>query len=180
MKTHYLSSARVPFARADEFGAIRRLNRHERRRQKVGGGSGGGYTQQNNDDAQAAVLALAQPMIQQVFTTAIAGNNTAQGQVLNIQLNNVGLNTRLTVEVSGTLVRAAAETLNKTEFGLGTFFSNVQLTDLSNYQRVNTPSWHLFMLSSLRRQMAFGAAFVNDSPVNFGSTWPVNVAPACA
>lgn len=179
MKSQLLANTRVPFARANELGAIRYPNRHERRRMKVGGsGGGGGYTQEDNDNAQQAVLALAQPMIQQVYTTAIAGNNTAQGQVLNIQLNNVGLNTRITVEVSGTLTRAVAETLNKTEFGLATFFSNVQLTDLSNYQRVNTPSWHLFMLSSLRRQMAFGAAFVNDSPMNFGSTWPVNTGPA--
>jgi hypothetical protein len=145
--------------------------RHKAQQQQAG------YTQGNNDQAQAAVLALAQPMIQQVFQTSFAASNSALGQILNIQLNNVGLNTKLTAEVSGQIAAAAGETLTKTQWGLSNFFSNIQLIDLSNYTRVNTAGWHLTALASLRRQAAFGAAFVNDSPVNMGSNFRVNFQP---
>lgn len=136
------------------------------------------YTQANNDAAQAAVLAYAQPMIQQTnqnnsFTAANAG----QGQVINFTLNNVGLNTKITIEVSGSIAAAAGETLSKTEFGLANLLSNIQLTDLSNYQRINTTGWHLSALATLRRQWGFGAAFQNDSPVNLGSNFPVCIQP---
>jgi P3 major capsid protein len=136
------------------------------------------YTQKNNDDAQAAVLAIAQPMVQQVYQTNIAAANAAQGQILNIPLNPVGLNTKLTVEVTFTLAQAAAETLNRTQFGLANFFSNIALTDLSNYQRVNTAGWHLSMLAHLRRQMIFGGAYLTDAPQNTGSNWAVCNGPA--
>lgn len=157
------------------------LNRHDRRRWKNGPPSAPGqqqYTQQNNDAAQAAVLAIAQPMLQQVFQSTIVGNNAAQGQVLNIPLNNVGLNTKLTVEVTFNIAQSAAETLLRTPFGLANFFSNIQLTDLSNYQRVNTSGWHLMMLAHLRRQMVFGGAYLTDAPMQVGSNWNVNNAPA--
>ncbi len=166
-----------------EFVSAQRAmpNRAERRRHRAaapGGTQAPSYTQQNNDAAQAAVLAVAQPMLQQVFQTTIAGNNVAQGQTLNIPLNNVGLNTKLTVEVTFTIAQAAAEILNRTQFGLANFFSNVALTDLSNYQRVNTAGWHLAMLAHLRRQMIFGGAYLTDAPMNTGSNWVVNNAPA--
>lgn len=142
-------------------------------------GGGAGYSMGMNDAAQNAVLSMAQPMIQGVggFNN-FAASNTAQGQQVNVVLNNVGLNTKLTIEVSGTIAAAAAETLTKTPFGLANFFTNVQLTDLSNYQRINTTGMHLSMLATLRRQWAFGAAFQNDSPVNLGSNIPVCVQPA--
>lgn len=143
-----------------------------------GAGAGAAYTQGMNDQAQAAVLAMAQPMIQQVGgAVTYNASNTAQGQQFNVVLNNVGLNTKLTIEVTGTIAQAAAETLNKTQFGLANFFSNIQLTDMSNYQRVNTSGMHLSVLATLRRQWAFGAAFVNDSPVNLGSNFAVNSQP---
>lgn len=156
-------------------------NRHDRRRFKAGAGAGGAgqqsYTQQNNDAAQAAILALAQPMVQQVYQTTVVGNNASQGQVLNIPLNNVGLNTRLTVEVTFNIAQAAAETLNRTPFGLANFFSNIQLTDLSNYQRVNTAGWHLYLLACLRRQTIFAASYLTDAPAKIGSNWAVNNGP---
>lgn len=151
-----------------------------RRRFKVGAAPSGpaAYTQENNDAAQRAVLAVAQPMIQQVNLTSIPGTNTAQGQVLNIPLQNVGLNTKITVEVSGTIAQAAAETLTRTAYSLANFFTNIQLTDLSNYQRINTSGRHLFMLATLKAKGAFGAAYLNDSPVQMGSNYRIMFSPA--
>lgn len=145
--------------------------------QQSGAGQSQSYTQQNNDAAQAAILAMAQPMVQQVYQTTIAGNNVAQNQTLNIPLNNVGLNTRITVEVTFTLAQAAAEILNRTPFGLSNFFSNIQLTDLSNYQRINTSGWHLYQLANLRRQQVFFGAYATDAPASIGSNWLVNNGP---
>lgn len=136
------------------------------------------YTQDNNDAAQRAVLQIAQPMIQQVNLTSIPGNNVAQGQVLNIPLQNVGLNTKITIEVQGTIAATAAETLVKTAWSLSNFFSNIQLTDLSNYQRINTSGLHLFALACLKAKGPYGAAYMTDSPVAMGSNFRVNFSPA--
>lgn len=136
------------------------------------------YTQVNNDAAQDAVLKLAQPMIQRVNVTTIPGNNVAQGQVLNIPLQNVGLNTKITIEVSGTIAQAAAETLTRTAWSLANFFSNITLVDLSNYSRINTTGLHLFLLACLKRKGVFGASYMTDSPVLMGSNYRVMFSPA--
>lgn len=156
------------------------LPRDVRTRLKTGDVPSGpaAYTQDNNDAAQRAVLAVAQPMIQQVNLTSIPGTNTAQNQVLNIPLQNVGLNTLVTIEVSGTIAQAAAETLQRTAWSLANFFSNVRLTDLSNYDRINTSGLHLFALSCLKSKGVFGASYMTDTPVQMGSNYRVMFSPA--
>jgi P3 major capsid protein len=138
-----------------------------------GGTAAPKYSQKDNDAAQALVLQVARPMIQPTMASPINGSNVAQGQTLTFNLNNVGLQTKLTVKVSGTLTAVAAETLTKTQWGLANIFSQVVLTDLSNIQRINTTGLHLFALATLRNRGAFGAAFLNDSPVNMGSNFAV-------
>lgn len=134
------------------------------------------YTQEMNDQARAYVLGNSREMFQQVAQVVPAA--PLVGQVINIPLRNVGLVKRLIVEVTGTVAQTAAETQNLTQWGLSNIFSNLNVTDLSNYQRVNTTGWHLHALASLRRQAAYGAAYLNDSPVNFGSNFKVNNVPA--
>jgi P3 major capsid protein len=111
------------------------------------------------------------PIYQNVLTTGV---NT----VVNIPLRNVGLVKRLLVEIAGTITAGAAETLTATRFNIANFLSNVILTDLSNQTRINTAGWHLHFLASVKRHMAFGSAQMTDSPVNFGSNYPVISAPA--
>jgi hypothetical protein len=194
MKRRLLATA-TAFARPhlfepfDRDGSRGRASHRERRRFKTsqtnGGSAGNTATtqqsqQQQNDAAQRTVLAMARPMIQQfgVMPGVPGGANAALGGVYTQVLQNVGLNTKLTIEVSGTISAAAAETLKKTPFGLSNALSNIQLTDLSNYQRVNAYGCQLFLLNSLRKQQPWGCAYVNDSPVNMGSTWLINNAPA--
>jgi hypothetical protein len=160
-----------------------RVVNRARRRQGNGNGNGGGasggqYTQKTNDDAQAIVLALAQPMQQPLAAVKLPGNNEAIGKTSVIVMNNVGLNTKIVIEVSGTLSQAAAETLNRTPLGMANFFSNITLTDLNNVQRVNTTGWHLWLLATARNKAAYGGAFVNDSPIQLGSNYLVQNAPA--
>jgi len=133
------------------------------------------YTQQQNDAARAFVIGNSREMFQQVYSQAVPApivNNTQA-----IQLRNVGMVKRLIVEVTGTVAATAAETQNLTKWGLANIFSNINVTDLSNYQRINTAGWHLYALSSLRRQMAYGAAYLNDAPVAMGSNMRVNDGP---
>lgn len=182
LKSRFLnaSSGIVP-VRANAVPVLDKFDRADfRRRMKAGAPPVGpaAYTQQNNDAAQAAVLAVAQPMIQQVNLTSIPGNNTAQGQVLNIPLQNVGLNTKITIEVQGTIAQNAAETLTRTAWSLANFFTNIQLTDLSNYQRINTSGYHLYAIACLKAKGAFGAAYMTDSPVAMGSNYRVMFSPA--
>lgn len=181
MKREFLSSAQrysIPAHTAPEFGG----NRATRRKYKSGGQNGATaapkYSQADNDKAQALVLAVARPMIQPTMAQNINGSNTAQGQTITFALNNVGLQTKLTVEVQGTITAAGAETLTKTPWGLANIFNQVVLTDLSNIQRINTTGLHLFALATLRNRSAFGATFLNDSPVNLGSNYLVNDGPA--
>lgn len=140
-----------------------------RRHMKNGGQAAPQYTSKDNDAAQALVLQVSRPMIQPTMAAPIAGSNTAQGQTLTFNLNNVGLQTKVTVEVNGTITANGAEVLRKTPWGLANIFTQVVLTDLSNIQRINTTGLHLFALATLRNRGAFGAAFLNDSPVAMGS-----------
>lgn len=101
-----------------------------------------------------------------------------RGQILNFQAKNVGLIKRFVVEVSFSLAQVAAETYTRTAFGPANIFSIITLTDLSNFQRINTTGWHLTFLATARRRAAIGSAFTNDSPVLMGSNFPVAVAPS--
>lgn len=134
------------------------------------------YTQEQNNMARAFVLANSREMLQVVSTQTLTG--TLPGQVVTIPLRNVGLVKRLIVEVTGTVAQTAAETQNLTQWGLANLFSNLNVTDLSNYQRINTTGWHLHAMASLRRQAPYGAAFINDQPLNMGSSFLVQNAPA--
>jgi len=137
------------------------------------------YSAQDNMNARNMILANAREMFQQVGQVFIAAP-LAGGvpQPVTVQLRNVGLVKRLIVKVTATVAQGAAENQSLTQFGLSNIFSNVNVTDLSNYQRINTTGWHLHMLATLRRQAAYGASYLNDSPVNTGSNFAVNSSPA--
>jgi hypothetical protein len=134
------------------------------------------YSQQMNDQARAFVLANSREMFQQVAQGTLIG--AAPGQIINIALRNVGLVKRLILKFTGSVAQSGVETQSLTQFGLANICSNINVTDLSNYQRINTAGWHLTNLATLRRQGAYGASFLNDSPVNYGSTFLVNNCPA--
>lgn len=156
------------------------MRAHRRQYRHKQGGAGDtmdmASLQKMNAWAQDQILANAQPMSQPLAPVVPTG--TIPGQVLNILLNNVGLNTKLVVEVTFTLAQAAAETLTRTPLGLANLFSNVTLTDLNNYQRINCAGWYLYLVNSYRNRGPNGAAYANDAPVQMGSTYNVQNAPA--
>lgn len=184
MNRHFLNSAAAssymtatPVRLSPEFGIEPRNRRRAKNGAQNGGNAAPQYTNKDNADAQALVLAVARPMVQPTMAQPIGGSNAAQGQTLTFNLNNVGMQTKVTAEVTGTLTAVGAETLKKTPWGLANIFTQVVLTDLSNIQRINTTGLHLYALATLRNRGAFGAAFLNDAPVAMGSNFLVNDGP---
>lgn len=139
------------------------------------GGQQGGYSMQQNMADRNFVLANAREMFQVVATNTPVAPLVAQQ--ITIPLRNVGLVKRLIVEVTGSVAQGAAEVQSLTPFGLANVMSNINVTDLSNYQRVNTTGWHLTYLASLRRQGAYGASYLTDTPFGLGSNFSVNNCP---
>lgn len=139
-------------------------------------GGGGQYSMQQNIADRNFVLANAREMFQVVATNTPSA--PLVGQQITIPLRNVGLVKRLIVEVTGTVAQGAAEVQSLSPFGLANVMSNINVTDLSNYQRVNTTGWGLTYLASLRRQGAYGASYLTDTPFGLGSNFSVNNAPA--
>jgi hypothetical protein len=131
---------------------------------------------QQNDMARQAVLQNSldvwQQIFQQTFTVAVPGT------VINVPLKQVGLLKRLLVKCVWTFAQGAAETQTLTKFGPANLFSQIIFNDLSNLTRIQTSGWHMHLLACARRQMAFGAAFTNDSPIQSGNVFGVIKAPA--
>ncbi len=185
LKKFLISSTSVLAQRADMRSALVTLDKayrsRTRRKFRAGGGAvaAAAFSAQDDFAATNLILERALPMDQQTQSYAYAaGNNTAQGQQVSIALNNVGLQTSIVLEITGTIAQAAAETLTKTPWGLANIFSNITVTDFSNVQRVNTTSRHLHALACLRRQAIYGAAYTTDSPVAFGSNFVVMRQPS--
>ena len=126
--------------------------------------------------ARQAVLNSGIDMWQSIFTQVLSGD--ARNQVINVPVRNVGLIKRFVIEITGTIAQSAAETLTRTALGAANVLGNITFTDLSNQTRINTAGWHMHNLATARRQMAFGAAFTNDSPMMMGSNFVVISAPS--
>src|ERR1043165_1737331 len=104
--------------------------------------------QQMNNANRATVLANC-PRIRQRLTRDIIGAVTHGSPITrNIALRNVGLTTKLYIQISFTLAQAAAETLTLTNFGPSNILSNITFADYTNYQRINTPGWHMDALAT--------------------------------
>ena len=136
--------------------------------------------QQMNAQARAAIVMSCPSVIQKLtsLTKAQFGYTSGQATTINVPLQNVGLIKRLIVRVSANVQQGAAETQNRMPFGPANFLSQIMLNDLNNLVRINTTGWHLAMLGTARRQVAFGAALTSDSPLGFGANYPIIQAPA--
>lgn len=133
----------------------------------------------DNNDFNRALVIQNCPRIRQVLTSEIVGN-VANGNAIqrNIPLRNVGLTTKLYIQVSFTIAQAAAETLTLTNFGPANVFQNITFADYTNYQRINTTGWHMDALATARRKMPFASAYTTSNPVKTGNNYNIKSAPA--
>jgi hypothetical protein len=131
-----------------------------------------------NRAARDAIVANSVDLIQQIFTTTISNYVAGQAYPINVPVRNVGLIKRFWVEVLANVSQGAAETQTKSTLAGANVFSQVILTDLNNQTRVSTTGWHLHMLATVRRQLAFGAAFTNSDPSGIGQNWNLMTTPS--
>ena len=131
-----------------------------------------------NASARALIVGNAVDLIQQIYTTTITNYVAGQAYPINVPVRNVGLIKRFFVECAVTVSQGAAETQTKSTIGLANLFSSVVLTDLNNQVRVSTTGWHLHYLATVRRQLAFGAAFTNSDTSGIGANWALNTTPS--
>lgn len=107
--------------------------------------------------------------------------NPVQTPIINIPLRQVGLVKGFLVEVSVALTNTGSGAAALTDFGAANILSNISFFDLDNYQRINTPGWHLNFLNSAKEGRPFGAADLAssmDSPIAYGNTGSIIAAPA--
>lgn len=133
---------------------------------------------QQNMMARQLIVANAVDLVQQIFTTNITTYISGQAFPVNVPVRNVGLIKRFWVEIVATPKQGAAETQTKTTLGGANFLSQVVLTDLNNQVRISTSGWHLHYLATVRRQLAFGAAFTNSDPSGIAQNWGLMTTPS--
>ncbi len=121
----------------------------------------------------------AQPIIQEMQSQAMgaaATNNAALGQTFTYNLTNVGLNRRVILEFTGTIT-PTNETITATPFSVVNLIDRLVLTDLSNYDRINTKGRHLHALATARKRANYGAAYANDGIARIANNLAVQSAP---
>lgn len=133
---------------------------------------------QQNMTARNIVVGNAVDLTQQIFSQTYTNYVAGQSYPINITPRNVGLLKRFWVECSFTVQQGAAETQTKSTFGGANALSQIIFTDLNNQVRVSTTGWHLHMLATARRQLAFGAAFTSSDPTGIAANWPLMTTPA--
>lgn len=131
-----------------------------------------------NRQIRATVVKNSVDLVQQIYSNTFTNYVAGQAYTINVPVRNVGLLKRFWVEIVATVAQSAAETQTKTALGAANFFSQVILTDLNNQTRVSTTGWHLHFLATVRRTLAFGAAFTNSDPSGIGQNWGLMTTPS--
>jgi P3 major capsid protein len=130
-----------------------------------------------NMQARQMVVQQGYPMMQQIFNTLVQPAGQA---IINVPPQNVGLIKGFLVKLQATITNpnAGSSTLALTPMGPANLVQNILFTDLQNYQRINTSGWHMGMLNSAKQGRPFLSSTASDSPMGFGSNYPVIKAPA--
>jgi hypothetical protein len=118
-----------------------------------------------NRAIREAVIRNAIDMWQNVYVNTIT---TGIPSAINIPLRPVGLVKRLLIELVAT-VTAGAQNLTLQNLGPSAFWNPIVFNDLNNQQRVNTPSWHMNAVSTMKRRRVYGAAYTTDTPNGYGN-----------
>lgn len=130
--------------------------------------------QQLNDSASASAMlrSTGKRLLQQTFT---AGFSLVYGvpTTINLPIQPIGLNTKFIVEISLNINNpTGGGAMTRTPFGPFNVASQIQYTDPSTNQRVNTTGWHVGTTAYRRHRRIPGASNATDSPTGFGSNGP--------
>jgi hypothetical protein len=134
----------------------------------------------NQVDAQitSLILNVGEDMTQPIASGTIS--TSVNGTVINVPMRLVGLTRGFIVKIATTWTNTGTATAAATEFGIANELSNITLTDLDNYQRINTSGWHVNLLNTVKEGFPFGAAILStamDTPIAYGNNYSVISAP---
>lgn len=124
------------------------------------------------------ILAVGEDMTQPIASGTVS--SAVDGTVINVPMRLVGLTRGFILRIVSTYTNTGTGTAALTNFGPANEVSNFTLTDLDNYQRINTTGWHMNLLNTLKEGFPFGAAVVAagmDTPVKYGNNYSVISAP---
>ena len=133
-----------------------------------------------NQQITNMILDVGEDMTQPIASNTFVPNGN--NNTINIPMRQVGLTRGFIVKITATFTNtdgAVAATL--TDLGASNIVSNFTLTDLDNYQRINTSGWHMNLLNTSKEGFPFGAALLfasMDGPIKYGNTMNVMSAPA--
>lgn len=125
------------------------------------------------------ILTVGEDMTQPIASGSFTPNGS--NNVINVPMRLVGLTRGFIVKVVSTYQNTGTGTATLTPFGAANELSNFTLTDLDNYQRINSTGWHLNLLNSSKEGFPFGAALLAsamDTPVKYGNNFSVIAATA--
>jgi len=118
---------------------------------------------QQNAAARGAVLNMAVPMCQQMFSQNLVPALTPQ---VTVYPRNVGLIRGFWVKVVHTISNASGGQATLTEFGAAHALSQIQFNDLQNLTRIQTSGWHLAFINAAKSRRVFGAQNVISAQKN--------------
>lgn len=132
-------------------------------------------------DAQITrnILTVGEDMTQPIASGSFTPNGS--NNTVTVPFRNVGLIRGFILKVTATFGNSGSGQATLTDWGAANLVSNVTLTDLDNYQRINTTGWHLYSIAADKEGFPFGAAVLNasmNSPVNYGNNFSVISASA--
>lgn len=133
-------------------------------------------------DAQITqlILTVGEDMTQPIASGSFVPNGN--NNTINVPMRQVGLTRGFIVKIVATFANTDTSVAAAlTEFGAANVVSNFTVTDLDNYQRINTTGWHMNMLNTAKEGWPFGAALLStatDSPVAYGNNYSVMAATA--
>lgn len=134
---------------------------------------------QVNDQITALILQVGESMFQSIASGSFTPNGS--NNTITVPMRAVGLTRGFLVKVKATFANAGGGNGVLTPWGAANLVSNFTLTDLDNYQRINTTGWHMFALGTAKEGFPFAAALVAtamDTPVAFGNNFSVISASA--
>ena len=134
----------------------------------------------NDVDAQITklILTVGEDMTQPIASGSFVPNGS--NNTVNVPMRLVGLTRGFIVKIVSTYTNTGTGTAALTEFGPANEISNFTLTDLDNYQRVNTSGWHVNLLNTAKEGFPFGAALLSsamDTPISYGNNYSVISSP---
>lgn len=129
--------------------------------------------QQTDDQITRHLIAVCEDMMQPIQSGTLTPSGT--NNQVNVPMRYVGLTKGWLLKVTVAFTNNdGTHNATLTEFGAANVISNVTVTDLDNYQRVNTTGWHLWMLNSAKEGFPFGGALLStavDTPVKIGNNY---------